>query len=272
MEQKYNNNYPRILQAINLIVLYIFIQTIVDFPLAIYDYLHDTDLSYYKPIRWFVAFGSTLFILFYGYKKTHHPIRDVFPIKKFNPVLLIAIVLFFVGAQFYLDLFNSFINNLIPAPGWFWEMFGKVVDPKGNLGSTFLRVVIIAPIVEEMIFRGIVMHGFMRNYSGTKAIVISALLFALFHLNPWQFPATFVLGLFLGWLMLRTRSLPLCILGHGINNLLALVTITFWSQIQGLPFYSYHSFWNFLLAIVLIIAGLSITAWFTSKTNKLHKQ
>lgn len=272
MKQHYSNNYPRILQAINLIVLYIFIQTIFDFPLAIYDYLHDTDLSYYKPIRWFVAFGSTLFILLYGYKKTHHPIHDVFPIKRFNPAFLIAIVLFFVGIQFYLDLFNSFINTLLPAPGWFWEMFGKTVDPKGNFWLTVLRVAIIAPIVEEMIFRGIIMHGFMQNYSGVKAVVVSALLFALFHLNPWQFPATFVLGLFLGWLMLTTHSLPLCILGHSINNLLVLVTITFWSQIRSLPFYSYHSFWNFLLAAGMIIAGLALTTWLTSANNKRHKK
>jgi hypothetical protein len=76
------------------------------------------------------------------------------------------------------------------------------------------------------------MHGLMRNYSRFTAVFISALLFALFHLNPWQFPATFILGLFLGILMIRTRNIYICIIGHAINNGLVLLSIQFWDELQ----------------------------------------
>ncbi|HLN72157.1 MAG TPA: CPBP family intramembrane glutamic endopeptidase, partial [Prolixibacteraceae bacterium] len=95
-----------------------------------------------------------------------------------------------------------------------------------------VKVAIIAPIIEEMIFRGIIMHGLMRNYSPFTAVSVSALMFALFHLNPWQFPATFILGILLGILMFRTRNIILCILGHAINNGLVLFTIYYFDKIQ----------------------------------------
>ncbi len=50
-------------------------------------------------------------------------------------------------------------------------------------------------------------------------------------------PATFVLGLLLGWLMIRTQSLILSILAHSLNNLLVLLTVTFWSEINTFPLF-----------------------------------
>ena len=45
-------------------------------------------------------------------------------------------------------------------------------------------------------------------------------------------PATFVFGLVFGWLMLRTNSIILAILGHSVNNLLVLLTVTYWQEIN----------------------------------------
>jgi membrane protease YdiL (CAAX protease family) len=117
-----------------------------------------------------------------------------------------------------------------------------------------MKVVIVAPVVEELIFRGVIMHGLMRNYSAAKAIFYSGLLFALFHMNPWQFPATFVLGVILGWIMLKTRNIGLCIAGHAINNLLVLLTITFHKEIEAsLP--GSLSILNVLIISSLLVIG-----------------
>ncbi|MDP4183796.1 MAG: type II CAAX endopeptidase family protein [Bacteroidota bacterium] len=264
MEKNYANHYPRVLQAINLVVLYIFIQTLFDFPLAIYDYLYDTEFLYYKPYRWFVSFGSTIFILIYGFKQTHHTFKEVFPLKKFNLFLPILIFIFLLGEQYYIDIVNIALSKVLPAPGWFWEMFGKAVDPKGNIWTSLLKVVIIAPIVEESIFRGIIMHGFMRNYSNVKAIVISALMFALFHLNPWQFPSTFVLGLFLGWLMVATRSLLVCILGHAINNFIVLMSIVYMDKLKQIPFFSLTVGTSYIITAFLVFISLMLIVLITS--------
>ena len=131
----------------------------------------------------------------------------------------------------------------------------------------------IAPVVEELIFRGLIFQGFRRNYNGFVAVFMSALLFALFHLNPWQFPATFILGLLLGWVMLHTKSILLVILGHSINNTLVLLTITYWETIRSHPIYLmekkdlYYTSALVVLCSVVLVYLLSIN-WFRKKKNK----
>jgi hypothetical protein len=180
-----------------------------------------------------LGIGSVLFILYYGYRKSKNKVFDVFPVKFFNPLIIIFIIPFLWGAHITIAEANIFIEKAIPPPTWFWELFNKIFESDYGWLGAFMKVVIIAPVIEELIFRGVIMNGFMRNYPKFLSIFFSALLFALFHLNPWQFPGTFVLGLLLGWLMVRTKNIFVCILGHAINNFLVLITITFWDEINS---------------------------------------
>lgn len=92
-------------------------------------------------------------------------------------------------------------------------------DPLGILSMT-----IIGPVLEEMLFRGGIEGWMLRSgKSPAMAIVISALIFGLIHMNPVQIPFAFVLGLLFGWLYYRTGSLLPAILGHILNNSLAVV-------------------------------------------------
>lgn len=236
MQQIRFRQYPTIIQAIHLVILYIFIQTVVDFPLALIDYYQDSEYLYHPVKKILLGVGSVLFILWYGYKNTGNPVREVFPLKKFNPALILLIISFLAGTQQLLNIVNHWVDLVIPPPVWFWELFNKIFENDFGFFGAFIKVVIIAPVVEELIFRGVVMHGLMRNYSRTTAVFYSGLLFALFHLNPWQFPATFVLGLLLGWLMVRTKNIGLAIAGHAINNLLVLLSITFHDKLEALVF------------------------------------
>ena len=206
--QKY---YPTILQAIHLIILYIFIQTVVDFPLALIDYFKDTEYLYHPVKKIVLGVGSNLFILIYGFKKSKAPFLDVFPAKFFNPLIIIPIITFLWAAHNLLEIPAAVLDKYLPAPAWFWEMFNKIFEGDFGWWGAFMKVAVVAPIVEELIFRGLIFHGFRRNYNAFTSVVMSALLFALFHLNPWQFPATFLLGLLLGWIMIRTNNLLLSI-------------------------------------------------------------
>ena len=126
-----------------------------------------------------------------------------------------------------------------------------------------MKVTIMAPIVEELIFRGLILHGFRRNYNPFKTVLISAILFSLFHLNPWQMPATFVLGLFLGWIMIRTNSIIAAIMGHSINNLLVLLTVTYWQQINTHAIFLMGKEDKLILSGFVIALSLILIYWFT---------
>ena len=56
----------------------------------------------------------------------------------------------------------------------------------GPLWGALLAVVIVAPLTEELLFRGVILRGLLLHYSAPKAVIASSLMFGLVHLNPWQ--------------------------------------------------------------------------------------
>ncbi len=271
MEELRQKYYPTILQGIHLVILYLFIQTVVDFPLALIDYYKGTEYLYNPVKKIVLGVGSVVFILLYGIRKSKAPVLEIFPFKLFNPLILIPTVAFLWGAHNFLNVVNIQVEKLIPPPPWFWELFNKIFEGDYGFMGAFMKVVVVAPVVEELIFRGLLFSGFRKNYNGFVAVFMSALLFSLFHLNPWQMPATFVLGLLLGWLMLRTNSILVAILGHSINNALVLFTVTYWKDLREHPIYLMEQ--NQLLVLSALLMALSlILIYFTSipwfRTNR----
>ena len=117
---------------------------------------------------------------------------------------------------FGIMLISGPISSLLPVPEAFLEQIDKVLGDFGIF--EMLTIVIAAPIFEELIFRGIILDGFLRQMSPKKAILYSAFLFALIHMNPWQFAHTFLLGAGIGWVYFRTKSIWPCIWIHFVNN------------------------------------------------------
>lgn len=100
-----------------------------------------------------------------------------------------------------------------------WGVEGSL---KGAMQQPLLALLAMgvgAPVLEEMLFRGILLPGLARNYGPTKAILQTSLLFGIIHFNPSQALSAFLIGLFLGWVYVRTQSLWACILVHATNNI-----------------------------------------------------
>jgi membrane protease YdiL (CAAX protease family) len=94
-------------------------------------------------------------------------------------------------------------------------MFERMAQ--NDLAMTLLACV-IAPTVEEMLFRGVILRGFLQRYSRTHAIWGSAALFGLAHQNIYQFVVALLIGALSGWLYERARSLVPCIALHATYN------------------------------------------------------
>lgn len=91
------------------------------------------------------------------------------------------------------------------------------VTSTGNTVLIFLYTVICAPIFEEYIFRKLIVDSTVR-YGEKTAVLLSALMFALFHGNLNQFVYAFGIGLFLGFLYVKTGQLKITIVLHMIIN------------------------------------------------------
>jgi uncharacterized protein len=139
----------------------------------------------------------------------------------FAPVAPAAFVVVAVGTVALAVLLEA-VTSLIPSPVWLTEMM-KTMFTKNMIFSA----VLLAPVLEEVLFRGIMLDGFLKRYSPTKAIMWSALFFGLIHLIPAQAIGAAVLGVALGWLYYRTRSLWLCMAVHFVNNAVASLPLLF---------------------------------------------
>jgi membrane protease YdiL (CAAX protease family) len=88
--------------------------------------------------------------------------------------------------------------------------------------------VVLAPVLEEGLFRGLILRGLALRKGPRAATVWTAAFFAFFHFyNPWQILPTFFLGLLLGWVVLTTGSLWASIVLHSAFNGLSLVVFAF---------------------------------------------
>lgn len=82
---------------------------------------------------------------------------------------------------------------------------------------TFVQLAVIAPIFEELWFRGLVMES-LRPYGNGFAIFVSAILFGLTHSNFEQFFYAAALGVFLGYIAVSTRSIVTTTVMHAMFN------------------------------------------------------
>lgn len=88
----------------------------------------------------------------------------------------------------------------------------------------YLVVGLLAPLAEEMVFRGAILRSLLRwKENPWIGIVISAVLFAVIHMNPAQMPHAFLIGLLLGWMYYRTDSIVPGVVYHWVNNTVAYV-------------------------------------------------
>lgn len=124
-----------------------------------------------------------------------------------------------------------------------------ITDPWG-----VLAISVVGPIGEEVLFRGAALQKLMdKGWSPTAAIWISSLLFGIAHMNPVQIIYATVLGLLLGWVYVRTKSLLPCIGLHIFNNLTSVVL----SLVSDDPNATYVEMFGTTGALMIMVVGLA---------------
>lgn len=136
----------------------------------------------------------------------------------FLPMLLIGI-----GTIPLLQYFSVFVTEILSVvrlntPDSLLEAaFSAPTNPVAIILQIILLCV-MAPIFEEFAFRGVIMQS-MRRYGDGFAIIASALLFGLMHSNTAQTPFAFIMGLVLGYIVVKTNSIWTAVALHAANNL-----------------------------------------------------
>jgi sodium transport system permease protein len=127
--------------------------------------------------------------------------------------------------------------------------------PTATLLRYAIAFALVPAICDELAFRGVVLRGLQHGFRPRNSVLLSAFFFALFHMNVFLFMPTFLLGVILGLLTLRSRSLLPAILFHLLHNgvLIALIPLSHYSE-GALPNLARQA-WPWLIGACLLAAS-----------------
>jgi Predicted metal-dependent membrane protease len=131
-----------------------------------------------------------------------------------------------VGSQFFisglLNLLQRYLGNLFTD---YTKQMGQLTD--GNIVAVILLLVLIAPITEELVFRGMILHHANRYVSFLSANILQAVLFGIYHLNVIQGLYAAMMGFLLGYVYYKFKTIFASMLLHMIINTSSLVVVLF---------------------------------------------
>ncbi len=142
--------------------------------------------------------------------------------KKTIGLCLFGLVLMGLFNWAYLTLVQRITHQ--PAPVQEVELLIKSAL-KGDPLLAFLSVVILGPVVEEILVRGLLYGALERRLPTGGTIIVTSLVFALYHFQMVFFIPLFGVGVLLGWARAKTGSIGLPILIHVLNNGLSLLLV-----------------------------------------------
>ena len=206
--------------AIKLVLIYFLMQMLGLFVASpfglLYTYITSGSLDVDKATSSTLAPAMLLGFVFMGLYlwRAHYLTGDG---KLYSPVSSSYLVWSLCAGAASIFIIDFVISVLTFLPNWMEQTFD--ILQSGWLG--ILCIAVLGPILEELLFRGAITKVLLKKYSPVKAILISGLIFGIFHINPAQVVGACFSGFLFAWLYYRTGSLISCILIHILNNSLS---------------------------------------------------
>ena len=173
-------------------------------------------------------------------------------------LLAFAVLCFMLPVQTFVSTLLTNAGLVAPA--------GMVIDTTGDLVLGMVIACLLPAICEETVYRGCLCNSFARpgKKIDIKAIAISSFLFALMHMSPWQFVHPFVLGGFIAFVYLATRSIWAGVILHFSNNAMVLL---FGYLLKGaFETFVVANWWWIMIVALLAMASI---VWLFAKGAKI---
>ena len=240
--------------------------------LLFYIFLESVAMLIIQPVLIALKFGedlifflapaiTTCFVTYYLVKRYQKKFELTIPLKisdDFKFIQYLKFVVMALGAAWLTSLIMGFIMNSLSGIVIFETPDFSTKDSFIVNICLIIYAVIVAPISEELIFRGLIL-GKLKQYGNVFASIIVSLLFALIHGNLPQSIPTFIVSLFLCWVTLQSNSIIPAISIHMINNAVA--------QLGDINNEVFQLVINVLIVIIIIIAVVLIVKEFRNRSE-----
>jgi membrane protease YdiL (CAAX protease family) len=206
-----------------------------------------------------ISFGLVISWLMYfkdlNYSDVLNPSKQ--PPLKLTYKIILPLIFVVIGVFIFEIEVQNVLTSIFPMSPFYEELFSRLEESGAH---SIIAVSFIAPFIEEFLFRGIFLRSFLKQYSIRKSILVSSFLFAIFHLNIYQFVIAFVLGSFSGWIYAKTKYLFPCFLIHFLYNSFFIFYLSLKKTYNIFPFNeqmsNIESFVFLIIGAVLIFIGM----------------
>lgn len=203
-----------------------------------------------------VAYGAVLAL---GVRVTGHPVGEVLALRPVGGRVIAGTVVAALGWAVVIGTVSSVVKLVHPMPA------DEALRLRSSYGATLgvitvVRLIGIAPLTEELLVRGLFLHGLRPRHGDRWAVVLAAVVFAALHGTVWLAIPAVVGGLVFGSWVVATGSIVPALLGHALSNATAVVRLY---GIPGVDAFPPHGVgeasvqpWPVLvLAVALVAAG-----------------
>ncbi len=216
--------------------------------------------------------------------------KELLRIRKTDIYFVLLAAVGVVSLEQLLELY-LYVQGLIPLPGpmqhlvdqlqrTIQETYKVLLAAHNPWEFLFVLLVIgVTPaICEEMLFRGLVQGNFEKSMPRRKAIIVTGLIFGLYHLDPFTFVALCALGIYLSYLISVSESIIVPMVGHFMNNFVsAFVLYAFHKDSiiapsSGRPLsVGYIIGWSAVLALIFVVT-IKLTEKHSKKIREARLQ
>uniref|UniRef100_UPI0039A415AF CPBP family intramembrane glutamic endopeptidase n=1 Tax=Ornithobacterium rhinotracheale TaxID=28251 RepID=UPI0039A415AF len=262
----YKLNY---LSAVGIFLLIILITQVASLPFILLKHFYPLPESALMALNFGLGFGSAVIIVSAILGLSFNQLFGFFAKPKYLKYFIWAIIIYLFSLPI-----SEYLANLVPtdSPEYLAELYQEMEEIFTTILKdpipAFISVSILAPLLEELIFRGLLLRGLLNARQNPYiSIILTSLLFGLAHGNPWQFLAAGFLGAILGFIYWRTQDLWICIFIHFLNNTISLVFVSILGNDASENIFEP----NFILISFSVICVAVALYLFHQKTEKLLK-
>lgn len=168
-----------------------------------------------------IVAGVVAFVLYFThFKARNQSLWTISRFRKFKPIQGLLAFSAGISAIFLSSIIVQFVAYVFPNA---YERFLQMVErlELGGFVPLFIAVVIVAPFIEEVMFRGLVFRVLEQKYALVTTVLVQGILFGAYHMNIIQGAYAAVLGVILGLSLIWTGSIWIPIIIHFGNNLMS---------------------------------------------------
>lgn len=256
------------LYTILAFVFWTIIQLIILLPIK-YLIREPYDFTHIFGITKILSVIGSFLLIYYFFWKPKFDLKKALKIRNYNPKIYFYLPIIGIGILLLNKPFWDFTKIVEYYQGISPNIKSITYNNNVALIYNVISTILVAPIIEELFYRRFILEKLSKKYNSNLSLIISAFCFSIMHIEtPNNLIPTFISGIILGIIYLKTRKVGYCIMLHFIVNSIIITTnnigISYDNWLMG---YNFDLLYWLLSGIGIIITLIGVKQITTSNTG-----